>query len=142
MGRGKKQCLKCKQTWGPRKKICTCGYDFNVQKGASKLNYKEIEDWTVLKRGDIIKSIQGHGPYYDLGEGKTESFGYHGFFKVNRVLKEGLGVYPFNNNETESGFCFLYMGEDNGGGITVKRAHKLELVAKSKGKDDNEIILD
>ena len=41
--RGSKTCPNCKNTMGPRTKICACGHDFNIQSKTAKFKDAEIK---------------------------------------------------------------------------------------------------
>jgi hypothetical protein len=88
-----------------------------------------LKDWKSLKRGDVVKSVQGYGPYWINEDGERESLGYYGLFKVRYVEDDGIGAYPYGTKQRHGGFHFLYMGKEKQsitGGIS--RSHKLELV--------------
>ena len=129
--KGQKTCDKCQTMTGPRTKICKkCGehFVFNL-KLRNRIKTNELKDWKSLKRGDVVKSIQGHGPYWINEDGERESFGYYGLFRVRYVEKDGIGAYPYGHKQKHGGFHFLYMGKQKKsitGGIS--RSHTLELV--------------
>ena len=56
--RGKKQCPSCKQSWGPRKRVCKCGYDFNVRKSISK-SVRAVIPATILNIKGGLPAICG-----------------------------------------------------------------------------------
>jgi len=128
--KGKKTCTKCNTLTGPRTKICKkCGEHFVFKVRGRRIKTNELKNWESLKRGDVVKSVQGYGPYWINEEGERESLGYYGLFKVRYVEKDGIGAYPYGNKQKHGGFHFLYMGKEQKsitGGIS--RSHKLELV--------------
>tara|TARA_R100000700_G_C3120279_1_gene109580 strand:- start:287 stop:682 length:396 start_codon:yes stop_codon:yes gene_type:complete len=128
--KGQKTCAKCQTKAGPRTKICKkCGEHFVFKFRGRKVKTNELKDWKSLKRGDVVKSIQGYGPYWINEDGERESLGYYGLFKVRYVEKDGIGAYPYGAKQRHGGFHFLYMGKEKEsitGGIS--RSHKLELV--------------
>tara|TARA_R110000824_G_scaffold260767_1_gene449426 strand:+ start:555 stop:950 length:396 start_codon:yes stop_codon:yes gene_type:complete len=128
--KGQKTCDKCQQPAGPRTKVCKkCGNHFVFKFRRRRVKTDELKDWKSLKRGDVVKSIQGHGPYWFNEQGERESCGYYGLFRVRHVDKEGIGVYPYGYKQQHGGYHFLYMGKEKEslvGGIS--RAHKLQLV--------------
>ena len=129
--KGQKTCAKCQTKAGPRTKTCKkCGEHFVFKfKLRNRIKTNELKDWKSLKRGDVVKSIQGHGPYWINEDGERESFGYYGLFRVRYVEKDGIGAYPYGHKQKHGGFHFLYMGKQKKsitGGIS--RSHKLELV--------------
>ena len=130
--KGKKTCTKCQTMTGPRTKVCKkCGEHFVFKfKLRNKIKTNELKDWKSLKRGDVIKSIQGHGPYWINEEGERESCGYFGLFRVRYVEKDGIGAYPYGHKQKHGGFHFLYMGKEQAEKLigTISRPHKLHLV--------------
>ena len=127
--KGKKLCDKCQHPTGPRTKVCKkCGNHFVFKFKGRKLKTNELKDWKSLKRGDIIKSLQGYGPYWVNEEGERESFGYYGLFKVRRVEEEGVGAYPHGHKQQHGGYHFLYMGKEKEAIMGFSRPHKLQLV--------------
>ena len=129
--KGQKTCDKCQTKTGPRTKICKkCGehFVFKLQL-RNKVKTNELKDWKSLKRGDVVKSIQGHGPYWISSEGERESCGYYGLFRVRRVEENGIGAYPYGTKQKHGGYHFIYMGkEEESISGTISRSHKLELV--------------
>jgi len=106
----KKECPDCGLSVGVRTKNCPdCGWKFRIIKRGPKP--KQI-NWKELKRGDIIKCVQGTGPYWLSPEdGERFGFNFRGKYVVNFLDKDGIGAYPYKGNRTESGFCFIYMGK-------------------------------
>ena len=129
--KGQKTCDKCQTKTGPRTKICKkCGehFVFKLQL-RNKVKTNELKDWKSLDRGDVVKSIQGHGPYWITSEGERESCGYYGLFRVRRVEENGIGAYPYGTKQKHGGYHFIYMGqEEESISGTISRSHKLELV--------------
>ena len=129
--KGQKTCGKCQTMTGPRTKICKkCGEHFVFKlKLRNRIKTNELKDWKSLKRGDVVKSIQGHGPYWTNEEGERESCGYYGLFRVRRVEENGIGAYPYGTKQKHGGYHFLYMGkEEESISGTISRSHKLQLV--------------
>ena len=129
--KGQKTCGKCQTMTGPRTKICKkCGEHFVFKlRLRNKVKTNELKDWKSLNRGDVVKSIQGHGPYWITSEGERESCGYYGLFRVRRVEENGIGAYPYGTKQKHGGYHFLYMGkEEESISGTISRSHKLELV--------------
>ena len=131
--KGQKTCDKCHHPTGPRTKTCKkCGRHFVFQpKGRNKIRTNELKDWRSLKRGQIVKSIQGHGPYWINDKGERESMGYFGLFKVSGVSADGVGAYPHGTKQKDGGYHFLYMGQTKENSWNIRwfdNAHKLELV--------------
>ena len=129
--KGQKTCGKCQTMTGPRTKICKkCGEHFVFKlRLRNKVKTNELKDWKSLNRGDVVKSIQGHGPYWITSEGERESCGYYGLFRVRRVEENGIGAYPYGTKQKHGGYHFLYMGkEEESISGTISRSHKLQLV--------------
>ena len=129
--KGQKTCGKCQTMTGPRTKICKkCGEHFVFKlRLRNKVKTNELKDWKSLNRGDVVKSIQGHGPYWITSEGERESCGYYGLFRVRRVEENGIGAYPYGTKQKHGGYHFIYMGkEEESISGTISRSHKLELV--------------
>ena len=137
--RGQKVCgnPNCRMVTGPRTLRCkACNYDFNVNKGITKiakgLHGKET-DWKELERGNYIKVISGTGPswklQYEKEDGSTEeNLGYHGLFQVSKIFNDGLLCYPRGKNP-ETGACFIYMGPEKQSKVgTMLRPHKVRKV--------------
>tara|TARA_R100001509_G_scaffold165068_1_gene144981 strand:- start:1655 stop:2050 length:396 start_codon:yes stop_codon:yes gene_type:complete len=128
--KGQKTCQKCNTKTGPRTKVCKkCGHHFAFKFRGRRVKTNEIKDWRCLKRGDIIKSVQGYGPYWINEDGEREFCGNYGLFRVRYIEKDGIGAYPYGTKQRNGGFHFLYMGKQKtsitGG---VSRSHKLEMV--------------
>ena len=137
MPKGKKQCDKCGREAGPRTKICPkCNTHFIFKpKSRHQVKTNALEDWRSLRRGQIIKAVQGYGPYHINSEGDRVSDGYNGLFRVSHLDKEGIGAYPFgrkhNGNSCHGGYCYIYMGSKRPCKIVDGHwadTHKIELV--------------
>ena len=116
MPRGKKKCDKCDRETGVRTKVCPkCGTHFMFKpKSRRRVKTSTLEDWQSLQRGQIIKAVQGYGPYHLNNDGDRVSDGYTGLYKVRCLEKEGIGAYPVGRrhsvNAHHGGYCFIYMG--------------------------------
>jgi len=126
-----KQCPNCKKEWGLKKRTCKCGWEFPGNKV-----YKEwVIDWTTLVIGDIIKSVTGHGPFWEICNTEEvleiERMGSYGVFKIIGIEKDGLLAKRIGKNK--SGVEFIYMGIDKPGKTGMYMvAHKLQLIQKAK----------
>jgi len=137
MPRGKKSCDKCGRKAGPRTKVCPkCNTHFIFKpKRRIKSKTRSIEDWRSLKCGQLIRAIQGYGPYHINFDGERVSDGYSGLFRVKYVEAEGIGAYPFGRrhsvNAHHGGYCFIYMGDTKPCKIGLdnhwEEAHKIKL---------------
>ena len=131
MPKGKKTCEACNREAGPRTKICPCGQRFTFKlQGKDVVKTKTIDDWKSLESGQVIKVIQGYGPYYINKEQERISLAYKGVFRVKFINNFGIGAYPLNG--TEEGFCFIYMGKKRESVFGIDEPHKITLVKNSK----------
>jgi hypothetical protein len=111
MAKGFKTCSNCGlEVKGVRTKVCPyCQTSFAFKpKALRPIKGKDIK-WTELQAGDIIKILQGSGPYWLNEDGEKICMGYYGKFKVKRIVDNGIEAYPYNN-KIESGLCYIYMG--------------------------------
>lgn len=118
MPRGIKTCPKCKATTGPRAFNCPkCQFAFFMKNGDPKTlvvnkgdNQAELKiNWKELSRRDVIKVVNGSGPYWLLASGEREPMGYSGIFSVLRITKDGILGIPMRKSK-DAGFCHIYMG--------------------------------
>jgi rRNA maturation protein Nop10 len=140
MPRGQKKCDNCGELTGPRAHNCpNCGhkFTFNPKKYSPNKVVKEPFDWRNLKKGEFIKSIGGHGPFYpttnhETGEKEIVPMGHYGIFKVEFVDNQGIGAYEVHKNHQSGGFCYLYMGKPKLSKVTdtVMRPHKIKKVIR------------
>jgi len=101
----------------------------NLKKNkVKKKSYKfEEVDWKTLQRGDLIKSIGGHGPYYNSKLGKRYK-GEYGVFKVDEVIDNGVYVFRSAKRKgvfTFGGRRFIYMGPKEKYECIWREPHKL-----------------
>jgi hypothetical protein len=92
----------------------------------------EVENWQELKKGDVVKSLHGYGPYFDSPKGKIFQ-GSYGLFKVDSLTSDGLNVYEYNSRGKSlsiGGRRFLYMGESKQVDVIYRQPHKLIRVKK------------
>jgi len=136
MPKGKKTCPSCGASRGVRTKVCDCGHQFHFQPAIFKKQKGKAVDWTTLKEGNIIRCINGHGPYYLSKDrpGEKIGFNYRGKYKVRGISEKGIEAFPYQN-KSHSGFCFIYMGEpDYSESVGIYReSHKIVLL---KEKED------
>ena len=106
----RKECPSCGLRVGVRTKNCPeCDWKFRIVKRGPK---PKPVNWRELKRGDIIKCVQGTGPYWISPEtGEKVGFNHRGKYEVRFLDSKGIGAYPHKGNRTESGFCYIYMGK-------------------------------
>lgn len=144
MPRGKKTCPECLTLTGPRTKICSCGHGFHFKPPSLKIPKGKQVDWTTLEKGDVIKCIQGSGPYW-LSKDNTGDkimLGEKGRFEVVEVYNRGprscgLVGRQIHTRGKRSGVTeFIYMGESwyNDDMGNYNEPHKIVLL--KKGSDD------
>lgn len=102
-----KPCPACGEKVHARKATCECGHCFYEKKNGL------ITDWKKLKKGDLIRSLYGNGPYWEDPVSKEKLYmGSYGKFAVNKVGEnyiECAEVSKYGNHS--SGYHILYMGE-------------------------------
>ena len=87
----------------------------------------EVEDWQELQKGDVVRSIQGHGPYFDSPNGKIFQ-GSYGYYKVDEMNKDGFYAYEYSPRGRKLDFGgrrFVYMGESKKVDVVNRQPHKL-----------------
>ena len=103
------------------------------KKQTKKVHNDEVEDWTLLKPKDVVRSIRGHGPYFVNCYGQKIYQGEYGYFEVDSVDYNGLHVYEVSTRGKalyHGGRRFIYMGETRKVDIINREPHKLILVKK------------
>jgi ribosomal protein L40E len=127
---GLKLCPKCESQMGARANKCPnakCGHDFKKIRQKKSLGISKVKpdfDWQTLKRGDEIKVVAGSGPHWKLLDGRTESMGYHGVFKVLYVDATGIHAH----SKEEGGHSYIYMGPTRTDNDKVLQSHKISFV--------------
>lgn len=102
-------------------------------KDEKKIHNNEVIDWTALKKGDVVRSVQGYGPYFENSKGEKTYQGNYGIFKVDEVHKEGFYAHEYSSRGRKLDFGgrrFLYMGESRRVDIIYRQPHKLIKVLK------------
>lgn len=106
-----KTCPACSEKNHARKSECECGHVFYEKKNRNKV----IEDWKTLRKGDVIRSISGNGPYWEnpytwervymgsYGRFVVEDVGTN-FIRCSKLIKNSRKNYKM------SGTHILYMG--------------------------------
>ena len=87
----------------------------------------EVHNWQELQEGDIVRSIQGHGPYFDSPNGKIFQ-GSYGYYKVSEMSDEGFYAYEYSPRGRKLDFGgrrFVYMGEAKKVDVVNRQPHKL-----------------
>jgi hypothetical protein len=103
-----KTCPGCEAKIHTRKSQCSCGFSFYKKK-----RKKTIEDWQSLKKGDIIRSVYGNGPYWeDPNTQEKQYMGSYGKFIVDEVGSDYIRCYEVVHRgiRTYTGTHVLYMG--------------------------------
>ena len=87
----------------------------------------EVHNWQELQEGDIVRSIQGHGPYFDSPNGKIFQ-GSYGYYKVAEMSEDGFYAYEYSPRGRKLDFGgrrFVYMGECKKVDVVNRQPHKL-----------------
>jgi len=103
-----KECPACQSKVHARKAECEeCGHCFYEKK--SNL----VTDWTKLKKGDIVRSLYGNGPYWEDPVSKEKLYmGSYGKFAVNKIGENYIECSEVKKyGGFSSGYHVLYMGE-------------------------------
>jgi len=106
-----KTCPECGIKCHARKATCECGYVFYEKKNRNKV----IEDWTTLRKGDVIRSVSGNGPYWENPSTWERVYmGSYGRFVVEDVGADFIRCSKLIKNSRKnykmSGTHILYMG--------------------------------
>lgn len=102
-----KTCPDCQCKLHARKSSCDCGYSFYEKKR------RLIDNWKTLKKGDIIRSLYGNGPYWQDPSSKERQYmGSYGRFVVDAVGNDYIRCYEITARgiKTPTGTHLLYMG--------------------------------
>lgn len=87
----------------------------------------EVHNWQELQEGDVVRSIQGYGPYFDSPNGKIFQ-GSYGYYKVSEMSDEGFYAYEYSPRGRKLDFGgrrFVYMGEAKKVDVVNRQPHKL-----------------
>ena len=102
-----KTCPDCQNNLHARKSSCSCGYSFYKKKR------RVIDNWKILKRGDVIRSLYGNGPYWqDPSTQEKQYMGSYGRFVVDAVGNDYIRCYEITARgiKNPTGTHVLYMG--------------------------------
>ena len=136
MPRGKKTCPQCLTLTGPRTKSCSCGHKFHFKPRIFKKPKGQSIDWTTLEKGDIIRCVNGHGPYWiSDSDGEKLGLNHRGTYRVMFVEEDGIGAWPYRN-KSESGYTFIYMGKKHYNDDLCQYNEPHKVVLLKKGGDD------
>jgi hypothetical protein len=114
-----KECPGCKSLNHVKVATCVCGHSFYkakfkpqiIQQDKSVNGEKMNTTWKDLSIGDIIKSVNGHGPFWLNTRNQEKTYmGSYGKFKIVKILDDGIMGVSYNQ-DTSKQFEFLYMGE-------------------------------
>jgi ribosomal protein L40E len=127
--RGNKICEKCGGGNGPRAFNCKhCDHPFKIKKGFRKTRRKkDIDDWTNLTQGIMIRVVGGSGPYYKDENGDCHYLTDRGLYTVIGLAEYGLHVISVKGGDKQ----FLYMGPVSKSNLCwnlFRSPHKLQLV--------------
>ena len=138
--RGQKLCTECGAVNAARQRVCKqCGHQF-ISKNTPVSG--EIKDWKSLKKGTLIKVIQGTGPYFISKKDCDEAFagekicmGNTGVYKVVGI--DDKGIVAYGASPKNAGFTYLYMGNARVSQTTgtYLEPYRIKFVKKSKRKN-------
>ena len=119
-----KKCPECEAVCHVRSAICKkCDHVFYLKKKKNQI----ITDWQNLKKGDLIKSVGGNGPYWENPETKDKLYmGHYGKYVVQSVMKEG--IMAIENKRHSHCYEFIYMGKSKRSNLMdnyYNRPHKI-----------------
>ena len=103
------------------------------QSPSTKIHKDEVVDWKELKVDDVVRSIQGHGPYFENSLGEKTFQGSYGYYKVSEIVDNGFYAYEYSPRGRKLDFGgrrFLYMGEPKKVDVINRQPHKLIKVMK------------
>ena len=127
--RGIKECVKCGTLQGVRTKICKnkkCGHAFSfINAFLRKKKKPEFDvDWKSLEKGNKIRCLAGHGPYYIGEDGERIKMGESGKFTVMGVNSQGIEA------TNKSGHAFILMVDRGVSKETdiIRDPHKIRLI--------------
>lgn len=128
MPKGLKTCPDCGLAVGVRVKVCSeCEHKFAFKPSVWREKSKAVKDWRELEKGDVIRTVNGTGSYWNLENGEKIYLGEKGKLVVQKVLSNGIQVYG------KHGFSFVYMGKPRLSRIGVhERPHKIKLIKKGR----------
>ncbi len=103
---GQKICSSCDEINGVRAFECkNCGTAFKMKKARRGPKKTQVEDFTTLKKGDLIRVVGGSGTYYINESGDKHYFTDRGKYIVSSIDKNGIVA------NGPCGMCYLYMGK-------------------------------
>lgn len=91
------------------------------------LQVKKSVDLSEISKGDIVKSIGGHGPYYEGSKGRSYK-GTYGLLKVDEVLPNGFYAYKVSKRDykvNDTARQFVYMGMPEKVDLINREPHKI-----------------
>jgi len=131
-----KVCSQCQENNGVRTLNCKkCGFTF-IPKIKNKITNKRkkgiiktsITNWEEqLSKGDIVKIIQGTGPYYLLEDGERHYLSINGIVRVGDKEHNGFWATHYKLKQNRGSF-FVYMGHKCRSPISdslIRQKHKV-----------------
>ena len=103
------------------------------QEPVKKIHQHEVTNWKELNEGDVVRSIQGYGPYFENSKGEKSFQGSYGYYKVESILEDGFYAYEYSSRGKKLDFGgrrFIYMGESKKVDVINRQPHKLVKVLK------------
>lgn len=131
-----KVCSQCQENNGVRTLNCKkCGFTF-IPKIKNNIPNKRkrgitktfITNWEEeLSKGDIVKIIQGTGPYYLLENGERHYLSINGIVRVGDKEHNGFWATHYKLKQNRGSF-FVYMGHKCRSPISdslIRQKHKI-----------------
>ena len=104
--RGQKICEKCSCVNGVRAYECKeCDHPFKMKKYRKGNKKKQIEDYTTLNKGDLIRVVGGSGCYFQDSKGDKHYFTDRGKYLVMDTDDKGIIAIG------KCGHQYIYMGK-------------------------------
>tara|TARA_A100001515_G_scaffold127595_1_gene113393 strand:- start:261 stop:695 length:435 start_codon:yes stop_codon:yes gene_type:complete len=131
-----KVCSKCQEKNGVRALNCKkCGSVFIPRTKARIPNKRKrgiiktkITNWNEqLSQGDIVKIVQGSGPYYMLDNGDKQYSGVYGVVRVKQKEHNGFWATHYKLKQNR-GSLFVYMGHNCNSPVVpnlIRSKHKI-----------------
>lgn len=114
-------------------KVMTAFNSLKRKNKKNKSNNLDIINWEQLKKGDVVRSIRKHGPYFVNMYGDKIYKGEYGYFVVESLEYNGIHAYVYSPRGDilyHGGRRFIYMGETRKVDIIHRQPHKLIKVHK------------
>lgn len=140
-----KLCPKCNNKCHTKSSKCQCGHSFyNAKfkpeeiKSKPEVGEKVNNSWKSLVPGDIIKSVNGYGPYWENpNNGEKTYMGSYGRFRVKEIASNGIMAIS-HSKDSHNQFEFIYMGEHTQSKLSENMYRSPHKLFKLKGKKNED----